>query len=858
MANDGSVTIGMGIDENEFKDSLNKAEKTAEEAAKSISDNIADIFASLSESAAKVDFSNFESLDAAITANEQSLQKLIEGLDAVGIAYSKTDYSAGFSTEAISNIENLTDAQRSYVDQIAATQERTETLRDSLIKSSGEFTRQAETVEGLAENNQKLERTVTASSNKMLEQAKAIESLAGETENLIRARAKAVNEDAASGIAPDPEFIQSAVRELRSLNPVIDELQEHYNEVSRAAKNLFDTFNGSQTQEEIDAYQGLNQELELTGSVIADISMARTNYAEAIGTSRTQLEADTKSHQAATQMMETFDAALKESADETARLAQEQAKAEKEAERFAQQQEQASRQTELLQAAIVNYVAQGINAFLQGIQSAIDGTIQYREEIALLETNISQLGLNLGSSSAYLEDFNAVSDNTSQNVAALANLLQSGLRGNNLEAAIQAVTGAVVAFPDQTVQRIGEGIQRTFGEGQAVGNFAELIRRTGGDVDQFNASLDRARTSAERQQVVLDELARTGLADLSESYREMNPELVRATEATNTYNVQLARLGEVFQPAKNSMDEFKNSLLGIAADVAMVNPWLAEFVYYAFEIGRVILVAVTAIALFQKTFGGLGGIFSSTTKTATEAAEGLANVGNVAQTAGGTASSAATNFLSVALGITAIAIGVAVALSSINDLAITLDQSSTGAGELALSIALVTGALAAGIALIAGVASASTAAAPQVIAFGVAISLIAISVTALIEALTELISLINGIPSTGLNVNINQGGGSRSVNGYAKGTASATRGYSWIDEGFNPRLAWFAGGETVLTRAQTNAQRSVSGNISRQQNITYNLGGINVNASTVKSMMDIINIMENEADSYRQGFVGVN
>lgn len=120
-----------------------------------------------------------------------------------------------------------------------------------------------------------------------------------------------------------------------------------------------------------------------------------------------------------------------------------------------------------------------------------------------------------------------------------------------------------------------------------------------------------------------------------------------------------------------------------------------------------------------------------------------------------------------------------------------------------------------------------------------------------LELVNKIVYAINNLDSkklselTGISVN---------SSGYAIGTASASTGWRLVGEN-GPEMIRFSGGESVLTAHQSSAKQASIGQ-GIYNSVTYQIGEISIPANSVRSFVDIINIMENEAGSIQQGFIG--
>ncbi|WP_130807644.1 hypothetical protein [Senegalia massiliensis] len=225
-----------------------------------------------------------------------------------------------------------------------------------------------------------------------------------------------------------------------------------------------------------------------------------------------------------------------------------------------------------------------------GFAAVTKGTEEFRGDLAKLETNAKNAGIGTDKIKKSLVDLSAVSDETDSNVEALSNLLATGFDEQGMTQAMDALSGAVIKFPDTLkIEGLADGLQETLATGKAVGPFAEMLERSGMNLDTFNEGLAEAKKKGEEQNYILQTLADTGLAKVNEEYRKNNKELVENKESQQEFQNSMATLGETLQPIMTKVTQgitkvvtsFNNMspaaqkvILVIAAIAAAIGPLL--------------------------------------------------------------------------------------------------------------------------------------------------------------------------------------------------------------------------------------------------------------------------------------------
>ncbi|QRN86037.1 hypothetical protein JR334_02040 [Clostridia bacterium] len=197
-----------------------------------------------------------------------------------------------------------------------------------------------------------------------------------------------------------------------------------------------------------------------------------------------------------------------------------------------------------------------------GVTAAVVGTQDLREDLAKLETNADQAGISAEKMEDQFVRLGAVSEDSDSNIEALSNLLATGFSEEGITSAVDALSGAVIKFPDTLkIEGLADGLQETLATGSAVGSFSELLERSGVNLDTFNEGLVAAQEAGKAENYILQELANTGLAEVNEAYRTANEGLVESKEGSKEFELTIAELGETLQPIVTAVTEAVTGLL---------------------------------------------------------------------------------------------------------------------------------------------------------------------------------------------------------------------------------------------------------------------------------------------------------
>ena len=190
-------------------------------------------------------------------------------------------------------------------------------------------------------------------------------------------------------------------------------------------------------------------------------------------------------------------------------------------------------------------------------------------------------------------------------------LMATGMQTDNLTYAAEALTGAATKFAGLSFESMSEGLQESLAVGAAVGPFAELIERTGGDLEAFNKGMEGCSTAAERQQYVMQWLTDSGLKGVHDSYVQNNADLVEAEKAQLRHNEAMASIGASLEPISTVLTNLGATLLETIA------PIVTEIVQFVLDnlpvIGPIVTGIATALGVLAAALA-IQGIISGVSK----------------------------------------------------------------------------------------------------------------------------------------------------------------------------------------------------------------------------------------------------
>ena len=244
-------------------------------------------------------------------------------------------------------------------------------------------------------------------------------------------------------------------------------------------------------------------------------------------------------------------------------------KAGKAVEKAGKQAEGAGDGFTVAKGAIAGFIANGLTKLISIGANAIktvlglaDATREYRKTLATLDTAANDAGVNADKMREKFTDLMGVFNDEDSVTEGLNNLMAAGFDEKNIDAITAHLEGAALKFKDTLkFEGVSDGLQETLATGKAIGPFAELLERSGVNLETFDVGLGKATTSAEKQNYVLQELSKLGLADVSKNFREQNADMIAAEKANVEYQNSMAELGEITEPIMTTIRQGMTDIL---------------------------------------------------------------------------------------------------------------------------------------------------------------------------------------------------------------------------------------------------------------------------------------------------------
>lgn len=218
-------------------------------------------------------------------------------------------------------------------------------------------------------------------------------------------------------------------------------------------------------------------------------------------------------------------------------------------------------------AAFTAYTTAAAGA-VTATMSTIESTREYRNDLSKLEQGAATSGNSFSAMKNELVNLTALTGESDSSIEALSNLMSTGFSDEQVTQAVDALSGAVIKFPDTLkIESLADSLQETVATGAGTGQFAELIERNGDSLDDFNAGLEACTSEAERQQYALEYLEKSGLSNVNSAYEKSHKTLLDYEKAEQAVTDANAKIAESAMPIATGFKKGYAGVLSAFSDV---------------------------------------------------------------------------------------------------------------------------------------------------------------------------------------------------------------------------------------------------------------------------------------------------
>ena len=213
-------------------------------------------------------------------------------------------------------------------------------------------------------------------------------------------------------------------------------------------------------------------------------------------------------------------------------------------------------------------IVEGVSGLVDSMSQLADETREYQRIMGSLEVSSERAGYTAEETADTYRQLYGVLGDDQTAATTTANLQALGFAQEDLKDLTNAAIGAWATYGDSIpIDGLAESINETIQAGKVTGNFADVLNWAGTSEDDFNAKLENAADSAERANIVMEELARQGLVEAGEAWQKNNESLVESNQAASDFQDTMAEMSERLSPVLTAVQNGINQLLGSVLDM---------------------------------------------------------------------------------------------------------------------------------------------------------------------------------------------------------------------------------------------------------------------------------------------------
>lgn len=207
-------------------------------------------------------------------------------------------------------------------------------------------------------------------------------------------------------------------------------------------------------------------------------------------------------------------------------------------------------------AFAADQIAEAGSTVKDTITGIIDESKEYIKITGALETSSTAAGYSAEQTAEVYKLLFGVLGDDQTAATTTANLQALKLEQEQLVQITNGAIGAWARYGDSIpIDGLAESINETVKVGTVTGTFADVLNWAGTSEDEFNKKLEKANTTSERANIVLQELASQGLIESANAFRENNSALVESNEVQAEYQNSLSELSENLMPIITDITE---------------------------------------------------------------------------------------------------------------------------------------------------------------------------------------------------------------------------------------------------------------------------------------------------------------
>ena len=218
-------------------------------------------------------------------------------------------------------------------------------------------------------------------------------------------------------------------------------------------------------------------------------------------------------------------------------------------------------------------MALGLTGVVTGAVATVEATREFRQDLGKLETTFKTTNQATGTATKTFKDLYAVLGEDDTSIEAANHLAMITNNEKDLGEWTDILTGVYATFGDSLpLEGLAEAANETMRVGQVTGPLADALNWAGVSEDEFNKKLEECTSNQEREALIRETL--TDLyGEASETYKEINGDVMENNEAQAEMNLKMAEMAESLQPLITQGKEF---LVEVLEKLSPVLTWIID------------------------------------------------------------------------------------------------------------------------------------------------------------------------------------------------------------------------------------------------------------------------------------------
>ena len=212
-------------------------------------------------------------------------------------------------------------------------------------------------------------------------------------------------------------------------------------------------------------------------------------------------------------------------------------------------------------------IVEGVSSIIDSMSQLSEETKEYQRIMGSLEVSSQKAGYSADETAQVYRTLYGVLGDDQTAATTTANLQALGLSQEELVTLTNAAIGAWATYGDSIpIDSLAESVNETIQAGQVTGSFADVLNWAGTNEDEFNERLAAASDETERQNIVMQELAKQGLVQAGQAWQKNNESLVESNQAAADFQDTMAQMAERIQPILTAVQTGITGILNAILD----------------------------------------------------------------------------------------------------------------------------------------------------------------------------------------------------------------------------------------------------------------------------------------------------